>query len=157
MKKTKVIKILEQNKIEYKYYDLNDDNFIDAINMANKINKNPDTVFKTLLVESINNLNKYYFILIPSNKILNLKKASKILNEKKLKLVNIKDLFKLTSYYHGGCSFIGSKNKYLTIIDKSCLNYSSILISAGKINASVEINTEVLISKFNLLIDDLID
>ena len=50
-----------------------------------------------------------------------------------------KELLPLTGYIHGGCSPIGMKKQFKTVIDESCENYSSIIFSGGKIGYQVEV------------------
>ena len=55
-------------------------------------------------------------------------------------MVKSKDLLTLTGYVHGGCSMIGMKKVFTTIIDESAKNYETIIFSAGKIGYQVELS-----------------
>ena len=46
----------------------------------------------------------------------------------------------LTGYVHGGCSPIGMKKHFLTVIDETAKNFETIIFSAGKIGYQVELN-----------------
>ena len=50
-----------------------------------------------------------------------------------------KELFKTTGYIHGGCSPIGMKKAFPTVIDVSAANFEAICFSAGKIGLQVEL------------------
>lgn len=49
------------------------------------------------------------------------------------------NLLSLTGYIHGGCSPIGMKKQFKTIIDISSSNKDKIFISGGKIGYQIEI------------------
>ena len=78
--KTNVMRILDQNKINYQSYDYLSTGAISGIEVANALNENPNQVFKTLV--TIGNTKNYYVFLVPVNKELDLKKAAKAVNEK---------------------------------------------------------------------------
>ncbi|WP_416387380.1 Cys-tRNA(Pro) deacylase [Caminicella sporogenes] len=143
MKKTNAMRILEQKKINYSMitYD-NNDGKIDGMSVAKKIGKEPDVVYKTLVVKG-NSKNIYVFI-VPVNTELDLKKAAKAAGEKKVELVSVKDILKLTGYIRGGCSPIGMKKHYKTFIDLSALNIEKIIVSGGKIGIQIELEVDEL-------------
>ncbi|RKD21447.1 Cys-tRNA(Pro)/Cys-tRNA(Cys) deacylase [Caminicella sporogenes DSM 14501] len=143
IKKTNAMRILEQKKINYNMitYD-NNDGKIDGMSVAKKIGKEPDVVYKTLVVKG-NSKNIYVFI-VPVNTELDLKKAAKAAGEKKVELVSVKDILKLTGYIRGGCSPIGMKKHYKTFIDLSALNIEKIIVSGGKIGIQIELEVDEL-------------
>ena len=55
-----------------------------------------------------------------------------------------KDLLPLTGYVHGGCSPIGMKKFFKTVIDSSAKNFGTIIFSAGKIGYQVELSLDDL-------------
>lgn len=130
MKKTNAIRQLESRKIEFDVieYQFNEDE-IDAISVAKKINADPEQVFKTLVC--INNENNYFTFVIPGNYDLDLKKAAVISGSKKIELIKAKDLLNLTGYIRGGCSPIGMKKQFQTFIDESAQLFEKIYVSAG--------------------------
>ena len=77
--------------------------------------------------------------LIPVNKELDLKKAANAVKEKSVKMIKSKELFPLTGYIHGGCSPIGMKKQFKTVIDITAKDYDTIIFSGGKIGHQVEI------------------
>ena len=77
--------------------------------------------------------------MIPVHKELDLKKAAKAVGEKSIAMIKSKELLPLTGYIHGGCSPIGMKKQFRTVIDSSAENFETIIFSAGKIGYQVEV------------------
>jgi len=50
----------------------------------------------------------------------------------------------LTGYVHGGCSPIGMKKSFVTVIHKSALELDTIIFSAGRIGYQVELTLDNL-------------
>ena len=137
MEKTNVMRILDKNKISYTYYDYSKSNAISGVDVANVLNQDQNKVFKTLV--TIGKAKNYYVFLVPVNKELDLKKAAISVNEKNIEMVKSKDLLGLTGYIHGGCSPIGMKKTFITILDNSAVNFNKIIFSAGKVGYQVEL------------------
>lgn len=133
--KTNVMRILDQKKIDYKIHTY--ENAISGIEVADTLNEDYDKVFKTLVTVSNNKIN--YVFLVPVDKELDLKKAAKSVNEKSIEMLKSANLLSLTGYIHGGCSPIGMKKQFKTIIDISSSNKDKIFISGGKIGYQIEI------------------
>ena len=74
-----------------------------------------------------------------------MKKAAKASGEKKVEMIHVKDINKITGYIRGGCSPIGMKKQYSTYIDKSAKSIESITVSAGKLGYQVELSPSDLI------------
>ncbi|PKG22547.1 Cys-tRNA(Pro) deacylase [Niallia nealsonii] len=136
--KTNAMRFLDNCHINYEVYTYeNKDGKIDGISVANKINKDLDIVYKTLVAKGTG-MNVYVFI-VPVAEELDLKKAAKAVKEKKVELVAVKDIQKLTGYIRGGCSPLGMKKQYETIIADSAEEISSIIVSGGKIGVQIEL------------------
>ena len=133
--KTNVMRILDQKKIDYKIHTY--ENAISGIEVADTLNEDYDKVFKTLV--TVSNNKKIYVFLVPVDKELDLKKAAKSVNEKSIEMLKSANLLSLTGYIHGGCSPIGMKKQFKTIIDISSSNKDKIFISGGKIGYQIEI------------------
>ena len=99
-------------------------------------------MFETLV--TIGNSNSYYVFLVPVNRELDLKKAAKAVGEKSISMIKSKDLLPLTGYIHGGCSPIGMKKSYKTVIDASAADFDTIIFSGGKIGYQVELSLDDL-------------
>jgi len=136
--KTNVMRLLDQKKIRYKSYSYYDTDAVSGIDVVNKLNLNPDQVFKTLV--TVGKSGEYYVFLVPVSRELDLKKASSISKEKSIEMIKSKDLFPLTGYIHGGCSPIGMKKKFPVTIDESSNKFETIIFNAGKIGYQIEIS-----------------
>ncbi len=150
MEKTNVMRILDQHKIEYISHNYLESGAISGIDVAKALNQNPLQVFKTLVTKGGNH---YYVFLIPVEKNLNLKKAAKVVKEKSVEMIKMKDLLSLTGYVHGGCSPLGMKKAFPTFIDISAGCYNTIIFSGGKIGYQVELSLSSLekVLKFELV------
>lgn len=153
--KTNVMRILEQKKIKYNSYSYVSTQAISGMEVATALNQDPNCVFKTLVTVGTSRSN--YVFLVPVNKELNLKKAAKSVNEKKVEMIKSKELLPLTGYIHGGCSPIGMKKQFKTVINSTAQNFEKIIFSAGKIGYQVEMSLENLQKVINFTLADIVD
>ena len=153
--KTNVMRILEQKKIKYNSYSYASTQAISGMEVATALNQDPNCVFKTLVTVGTSRNN--YVFLVPVNKELNLKQAAKSVNEKKVEMIKSKELLPLTGYIHGGCSPIGMKKQFKTVINITAQNFEKIIFSAGKIGYQVEMSLENLQKVINFTLADIVD
>ena len=137
MEKTNVMRILDQKKIPYQAYTYADTDAISGVEVATVLGQNPNQVFKTLVTVGASKRN--YVFVIPVCEELHLKKAAKAVGEKSIEMIKSKELLPLTGYIHGGCSPIGMKKLFKTVIDSSASEFETIIFSAGKIGYQVEV------------------
>ncbi len=130
MKKTNAVRILDSNDIKYELfeYEFNEDE-IDAISVASKINAPHDQVFKTLVATG--DKTGVVVFVIPGNAELNLKKAATASGNKRIEMIKVKDLLSLTGYIRGGCSPVGMTKKYPTYIEETSQLFEKIYVSSG--------------------------
>ena len=140
--KTNVMRILDQKKIAYESYSYVDTGAVSGIEVAEVLGENPDMVFKTLVTVGKSKTN--YVFVIPVNCELDLKKAAHAVKEKSVEMLKSKELLPLTGYVHGGCSPVGMKKRFATVIDSSAENFDTIIYSAGKIGFQVETSLDEL-------------
>lgn len=140
--KTNVMRIFDKNKIDYESHYYADTEAISGMEVAEILDQNPDQVFKTLV--TVGSSKNHYVFLVPVNRELNLKKAAKAVNEKSIEMIKAKELLPLTGYIHGGCSPIGMKKQFVTVIDSSAAGFETILFSGGRIGYQVETSLEEL-------------
>lgn len=140
--KTNVLRILNSKKIDYKFYGYEADATLTGADVAHILNKPENTVFKTLV--TVGKSGEHYIFVIPVNKELDLKKASKAVSEKNISMVKSKDLLALTGYIHGGCSPIGMKKLFKIVFHDTVNELDTITFSAGKIGYQVELSTQDL-------------
>lgn len=153
--KTNVMRILEQKKIDYTSYCYADTGVVSGIEVAAALNQDPNRVFKTLVTMGGSNNN--YVFLVPVLKELDLKKAAKSVGEKSIHMLKSKDLLPLTGYVHGGCSPIGMKKQFRTVIDASAANFGTIIFSGGKIGYQVETTLKELKKVLRFELEDIVD
>jgi len=135
--KTNVMRLLDQAKIPYQSYCYADTEAISGTEVAAVLNQNPDRVFKTLVTVGKTGTN--YVFVIPVNRELDLKKAAKAVGDKSIDMLKSKELLPLTGYIHGGCSPIGMKKPFTTVLHETAATFETILFSAGKIGYQVEV------------------
>ena len=138
--KTNVMRILDKANVKYNFLKCTDEPFISAEEICKSLNLDPKKDFKTLVTIGKSRMN--YVFCIPASSTLDLKKAAKVVNEKNIEMIPLKDLLKTTGYVHGGCSPIGMKKQFRTVFDVSAKNYETIFFSAGKINEVVEVKVD---------------
>lgn len=143
--KTNAMRILDFKKINYEVilYNSNDGK-IDGISVADKIGVNEAYVFKTLIAQGLSK--EIYVFIIPVANELNLKEAAIITKEKKIEMINVKDIMKYTGYVRGGCSPIGQKKLYKTFVHESAKDLDFIIVSGGKIGYQIKLKPRDLIS-----------
>lgn len=142
--KTNVMRILDNSNINYNIYTYEvKDSAVDGISVANKLGVAVEKVFKTLVTKG--HSGDFYVFVVPVAKELNLKAAAKRVGEKSVEMIKVSDMLKITGYIRGGCSPIGMKKNYNTVIDDSYLNLDKIIVSGGKIGFQVEIAPKDLI------------
>ena len=151
--KTNVMRILDQKKIKYKSYSYADTEAISGVEVAKVLNQDERQVFKTLV--TVGASKKNYVFVIPVHKELDLKKAAKVVGEKNVEMIKSKELLGLTGYIHGGCSPIGMKKLFKTVIDISSNDFDTIIFSAGKIGYQVELSLDSLSKVIDFKLDDL--
>jgi Cys-tRNA(Pro)/Cys-tRNA(Cys) deacylase len=137
-KKTNAMRHLDKLKLTYETleYDVND-GLIDGLSVAKKLNESPLNVFKTLVLKTSTD---YAVAVIPVEASLNLKSLAKTLKEKKVEMIAVKDIQKITGYIRGGCSPIGMKKTFKTLIDNSIESIDKIVFSAGKKGVQIKMN-----------------
>lgn len=136
--KTNAIRLLEQQKIQFDVieYEIGDGQ-VDGVSVAGKIGQPVACVFKTLVAKA--SAQKLFVFVIPVAEELDLKAAAKVVGEKKIDMLPVKDLLSYTGYVRGGCSPIGMKKLYPTVIDETAQQQGSIIVSAGKIGMQIHV------------------
>ncbi|CCV63967.1 conserved hypothetical protein [Alteracholeplasma palmae J233] len=154
IKKTLVMKYLDQKKIPYEAFEYEVTHHLTGEEIADVLNENAKEVFKTIVCDDYNK--HYYVFIIPVLEQLDLKKCAKIVGAKKLELLPLKELHDITGYYRGGCSPIGMKRKYLTHIDSNVDKFEFIYISAGEVGKQIKIDPKQLIALEKIKVAELI-
>lgn len=153
--KTNAVRMLESEQVDYELIEYNiDDGLIDGISVAEKTNQPLETVYKTLVTRT--GPKALYVFLIPVARALDLKKAAQTVGVKKLEMLPVKDLMKETGYIRGGCSPVGMKRKYQTVIDESALNLVRIVVSGGKPGVQIVLSPQEAVRMTDASFADLV-
>ncbi len=141
-KKTNVMRILEQNKAEFEVLRYECDSFMEGTAIAEKLGDPEEKTFKTLVTQGKSR--EYYVCVVPVAEELDLKKAAKVFGEKSLEMIYVKDIFQITGYVRGGCSPIGMKKQFKTVIHESALSYDRIMFSGGRLGEQIKMSPREL-------------
>ncbi len=152
--KTNAMRILDKNKMKYKINIYECDEFKDGITIADRLGQPYEISFKTLV--TVGKSNEYYVFVIPIDKEIDMKKAAKAVGEKSIEMLHVKDINRVTGYIRGGCTPIGMKKNYKTVIHESINNYEEIIISGGRIGAQIFIAPGDLIKVTKAYVTDII-
>lgn len=141
--KTNAMRILESMKIPFEAhtYDVSD-GVLDGGTAARRLGIEPERVYKTLVTQGRSRA--YYVFVIPVLSELDLKAAAASVGEKSIDMIPQKELLKTTGYIHGGCSPVGMKKLFATVIDQSALDKERICVSAGRVGHQVELSPQDL-------------
>ena len=152
--KTNVMRVLEQHKIPYEGHNYLDSGAVSGMEVATALGETPEMVFKTLV--TIGKTGNHYEFLVPVDQELNLKKAASSVGEKSIEMIKAKELLPLTGYIHGGCSPIGMKKQFPTVIHESAARFEKIFFSGGKIGFQVEVKLEDVGKVLNYKLADIV-
>jgi len=131
MKKTNVLRLLDQKKILYEVatYEYDAANFTPE-KMQEFVNFDVGLLYKTLVGKG--NKTGYLVGVVPKDKTLNFKLLSKVSGNKKMTLIPQKELLPLTGYIRGGCSPMGMKKAFPVFLDSSMLELEKVYVNAGQ-------------------------
>lgn len=152
--KTNAMRILDKHKIAYKTWCYKDSGAVSGVEVAAALGQNPAQVFKTLVTAGKSGA--HYVFMLPVAEELDLKKAARAVNEKAVEMIKQKELLPLTGYVHGGCSPIGMKKLFQTVIHHTAGNFPTIIFSAGMVGYQVEMPLTALQSLIPVTAADII-
>ena len=144
MKKTNAMRILESENINFEIIEYSTKEGIGGVDVAEKLGEDKNRVFKTLVTEAKDG--EHYVFVVPVSSELDLKKAAKASDSKKIEMIPQKKLLPLTGYVHGGCSPVGMKKSFKTFIDSSAEDLDYFYVSGGKVGMQIKVNPKELIS-----------
>lgn len=152
--KTNAMRILEKNNIPFEINTYECDEFIDGLTVAEHNGQDPEISYKTLVTEGKSG--EYYVFVIPIAEELDLKKAARSVGEKSVEMIHVKDINKITGYIRGGCTPLGMKKQYITVLDRSAEKYEKIIISGGRIGSQIILKPMDLVKVVRGKIEDII-
>ena len=142
--KTNVMRLLEQAGVAYTPHGYaHGKEHVDGVTVASILGLDPQRVFKTLVTKGASG--GYFVFVLPADGTLDLKKAARAAGEKHVEMIHVNDINKVTGYIRGGCSPVGMKKRYPTLVEESAQLWDTILVSAGRIGAQVELASDDLL------------
>ena len=154
MEKTNAMRQLDRKKIAYLVHSY-DGGALSGTEVAAALGQDAGRVFKTLV--TVAKSGGHYVFMIPVAASLDLKKAAAAVGEKALSMLPQKELLPLTGYVHGGCSPIGMKKQFPTVLHGSAMQFDTICFSAGRIGLQIEASPSALSSVVPLKTADVTD
>lgn len=142
--KTNAMRILDRNKIPYGILNYECDEFIDGLHTAELTGAPVEQSFKTLVMQGKSR--QYYVFVIPIAEEVDLKAAAKAVGEKSVEMLHVKDITTVTGYVRGGCSPLGMKKQFPTILHESAASFDTIYISGGRIGTTITVNPDALLA-----------
>lgn len=153
--KTNAMRILDSKKLSYEVYRYGDGKTaLSGAEVASALGLNAEKVFKTLV--TVGASRAHYVFMIPVEAELDLKKAATAVREKSVSMIPQKELLPLTGYVHGGCSPVGMKKAFPTVIHFTAENFDTIIFSGGRIGLQIEMPYNSLRAAVTLLKADII-
>ncbi len=153
--KTNAVRALDAADLAYEFRVFEcGDHVPSGVEVAEALELDPDQVFKTLV--TVGKTGEHYVFMIPVAEELDLKKAARAVGEKSIAMIKSKELLPLTGYVHGGCSPIGMKKTFTTVVDETAQLFDAIYFSAGKIGCQIRLSSEDLGKVIDLSYADLI-
>ena len=128
--KTNAARLLDQMGIRYELREYEvDPGDLAAEAVAAKIGVPPGQVFKTLVAQG--DRHGICMAVIPGDTELDLKALAAASGDRKVHLVPVKELQRLTGYIRGGVTALAAKKAFPVYADKSIERFEAISISAG--------------------------
>ncbi|MCI5869050.1 MAG: Cys-tRNA(Pro) deacylase [Dorea sp.] len=152
--KTNAMRMLDRQKIPYTYEEYECDEFTDGIQVADQLGYDHKVVYKTLV--TIGKTGAHYVFVIPIEEEIDFKKAAKVVGEKSLEMLHLKELTKVTGYVRGGCTAIGMKKQFPTVIQQDAEELEKMYVSGGKLGMQIQLKPQDLKKATNAKFADVI-
>ena len=152
-RKTNALREIEAAGIEHRFITFECEEALSGLEVAETLGEDPDRVFKTLVTQAKSG--EHYVFMVPVGCELDLKKAAAVVGEKAIAMIKARELLPLTGYIHGGCSPVGMKTPFRTVIDETAQLYDTILFSGGRIGCQVEMGPDDLPTLVDLTFADI--
>lgn len=141
--KTNAVRYLDRQKIPYTVQTYDCPEFIDGVAVAHQLGIPLEQTFKTLVTHGKSG--QYYVFVLPVAEELDLKKAAQTVGEKSVVMLPVKEITNVTGYIRGGCSPLGMKKQFVTVLDDSALRLTDIYISGGRRGTQIQLSPDGLI------------
>lgn len=136
--KTNAMRILDRLKISYTHQSYECGEFVDGIETADKLGLPHELVYKTLVTAGAGG--QYFVFVLPIEEELDMKKAAKAVGEKSVSMIHVKDITAVTGYVRGGCTAVGMKKQYKTVISNKAEKLEQMYVSGGKIGCQIKLS-----------------
>ena len=152
--KTNAMRILERAKVPYTAHEYAHEEgvAVDGVTVAASMGEDPACVYKTLVTQGSSK--NYFVFVIPVAAELDLKAAARSVGEKSVAMIHVADINKVTGYVRGGCTSIGMKKQFPTIISKSILELEKVVVSGGRLGSQLELAPKDLIAVTRAKVED---
>ncbi|MBO4494598.1 MAG: Cys-tRNA(Pro) deacylase [Clostridiales bacterium] len=152
--KTNAMRMLDKEKIPYEavYYEC--DEFIDGVHIADMLGQPYESSFKTLVMQGKSK--NYFVFVLPIAEEVDMKKAARVVGEKSLEMLHVKDIQAVTGYIRGGVTSIGMKKKYPTVIHETAQLFDTIIVSGGMLGTQIHLKPDDLCKAVNGQFADII-
>jgi len=128
MKRTRALDMLEQANIPHEVREFKATEFT-VEETAGALGLPLNMLFKTLVAEG--ERKGLVMALVPGDAQLSLSKLAKAMGDKRVTMIDVDDLFRVTGYLKGGCSPLGAKRAFPVYLDETALLHEHISVSAG--------------------------
>ena len=132
---TNAVREVEASGLSHQIFTWECPEAMGGLEVAQRLGQDPERVFKTLVTRGKSG--EHYVFLVPVVCSLNLKKAAHAVGEKSIEMIKDRELLPLTGYIHGGCSPIGMKKQFTTMVDETAQLQDSILFSGGRLGCQI--------------------
>jgi Cys-tRNA(Pro)/Cys-tRNA(Cys) deacylase len=143
---TPAVNFLKKRKIDYVLhrYQHDPDHPSYGLEAAEKLNLDPNRIFKTLVVQI--DRGELVVAAVPVDRQLNLKALGRVLKVKKLAMADAKAVESTTGYVLGGVSPLAQRKRLRTVVDESAAGWPTILVSGGRRGLEIELAPADLIA-----------
>lgn len=133
--KTNAMRLLDRQKISYRVNEYECGEFVDGVTIADQLGQSYDISFKTLV--TVGRSGQYYVFALPVDREVDLKKAAKAVGEKSVEMLPVKEINRVTGYIRGGCTPIGMKKRFPTVVHESAGQLEEMIISGGRLGEQI--------------------
>lgn len=155
VQKTNAMRELDRAGISYEVREFEETDVSRGVGMriAEQLGEDPDSSLKTLVCVAPSG--DHVVCCIPVACEVDLKKAAAAAGEKSLSLMPIKDLEVVTGYVRGGCTPIGMKKSFPTLIDETAQLYDEVGFSGGRRGLSIRLSPDDLVAFLGATLADI--
>lgn len=155
VQKANAMRELDRAGISYEVREFEETDVSRGVGMriAEQLGEDPDSSLKTLVCVAPSG--DHVVCCIPVACEVDLKKAAAAAGEKSLSLMPIKDLEAVTGYVRGGCTPIGMKKSFPTLIDETAQLYDEVGVSGGRRGLSIRLSPDDLVAFLGATLADI--